>query len=281
MKIAIIGYGFVGKALSKGFNKDVILKIIDPKLNTRINELTDFNPSVIFICVPTPMNDDGTQDISIVNKVIDEINEFKIQSLIVLKSTVLPNHILDISKSHQKFVYNPEFLREKHAIYDFVNSPLIVFGGEKVNTNQLEEVYKKFTKCVCKEYIHTDIVTSSFIKYSINSFLALKVTFFNELKDLYDISEGGDTWKNFISYLSIDKRIGSSHMNVPGHDGRKGFGGACLPKDSRAFETFSRQKKKPLKLLKKVIKINNTIRSKYNKTTEREVDQNINFNGDK
>ena len=281
MKIAIIGYGFVGKSLSKGFNKDVILKIIDPKLDTTINELINFNPSVIFICVPTPMNADGSQNITAVKSVIDEINEIKIKPLIVLKSTILPNHIIDISNLYKKLIYNPEFLREKHAEEDFINSSLIVFGGKNENTLQLAEVYKNYTKCICKEYIHTDFVTSSFIKYSINSFLALKVTFFNELKDLYDASNGGDSWKNFINYLSIDNRIGSSHMHVPGHDGWKGFGGACLPKDSSAFELFSREKNKPLRLLKKAIKLNNTIRSKYNKSTKRESDQNINFNGDK
>lgn len=280
MKIAIIGYGFVGKALSCGFNNKVYQKIIDPKLNSDITELDKFDPEVIFICVPTPMSDDGSQDISIVRSVINEINNLSIRPIIVLKSTVLPNYILEIEKTYPKFVYNPEFLREKHANEDFVNADLIVFGGKKENTSQIAKIYSEFTNCVSRDYIHTDIQAASFIKYSINSFLAMKVIFFNELKVLYDVLGVNENWKNFIDFISRDTRLGKSHMYVPGHDGRKGFGGACLPKDSNALLKFSEMNDKPLTLLKKAININNEIRSQYNNKTEREIDQNIKYKGD-
>ena len=65
MKIGIVGYGFVGKALANGLKDNVEISLIDPKLNTDIKNLAAFNPEIIFICVPTPMNDDGTQDITI------------------------------------------------------------------------------------------------------------------------------------------------------------------------------------------------------------------------
>ena len=76
--------------------------------------------------------------------------------------------------------------------------------------------------------------------------------------------------------ISKDTRIGNSHMSVPGHDGKYGFGGACLPKDSNALYKYSNQKGTKLSLLKKAIDINNKIRKKY-KTDTREKEQNIKF----
>ena len=136
MKIAIIGYGFVGKALANGFKSNVELKKIDPKLNTQISELNNFNPDAVFICVPTPMLDDHGQDISVLMDVINELKSLNINSLVVLKSTVLPDNILRIKKLMKNIIYNPEFLREKHANSDFINSKLIVFGGNKKRGNR-------------------------------------------------------------------------------------------------------------------------------------------------
>ena len=120
-------------------------------------------------------------------------------------------------------------------------------------------------------------MTASLIKYSINSFLASKVIFFNQLKDIFNLSGTNETWENFISAVSMDERIGSSHMNVPGHDGRNGFGGACFPKDTNAFFEYSKELGAEFSLLKEVIKVNNSIRSSYNDVTSREKDQNTNF----
>ena len=88
-------------------------------------------------------------------------------------------------------------------------------------------------------------------------------------------------WDEFISIISKDERIGSSHMSVPGHDGRYGFGGACLPKDTLALLKYSKGINQPLSLLKKSVEINNNIRSKYQKKTQREYDQNVEFKIDK
>lgn len=281
MKIGIVGYGFVGKALEKGLNSNVEILKIDPKLNTVISDLKLFNPDVLFICVPTPMDKDLSQDISILKEVLNQIKLIDINTLVVLKSTVLPNNIEIINKIFPNFIYNPEFLREKHAEEDFINSPLIIFGGSNKNSlESLKEVYLNHTKCINTNYIFTDAIAASFIKYSINSFLATKVTFFNELNSLFSDSNSKESWNNLINIISQDERIGSSHMNVPGHDGRKGFGGACLPKDASAFFMYSENQKRPLNLLKNVININNDIRKLYNNQTQRELDQNIKFTGD-
>ena len=86
MKVAIIGYGFVGKALENGFKENVETFLVDPKLKTEINELNSFLPEIIFICVPTPMNDDGTQMISILQDVISKIFSFLAFILLFMSS---------------------------------------------------------------------------------------------------------------------------------------------------------------------------------------------------
>ena len=281
MKIGIIGLGFVGKALRNGLKDDVNCIEIDPKLDTNINDLIKYKPEIVFICLPTPMNDDGSQNISIVKNVINEINQFDSNLLVVLKSTILPKHLKELSKLCCNLIVNPEFLREKYANEDFISSELIVFGGEENNCSKLSNFYKNYTNCECKEHIITDAVSASLIKYTINSFLALKVIFFNEIKSVFDNLDSQKDWLDFINALSKDKRIGDSHMSVPGPDGRYGFGGACFPKDVNAILDYSKEVGSELSLLKKANSINNNIRAQYNELTSRETEQNIKFNTNK
>lgn len=276
MKVGLIGYGFVGKALANGLKKSVSILKIDPKLGNSIKDLVSFKPDIVFICVPTPLNEDSTLDASIVNSVVEEIINYKIDSLIVLKSTILPNFIEAINKKIKRFIYNPEFLREKHANEDFINSDLIVFGGQQKEISELSNFYSDYTNCICKDYVETDIFTASLIKYTINSFLATKVTFFNELKEIFNKSKASDSWEEFILYLQRDSRLGNSHMSVPGHDGKKGFGGACLPKDSISLANFFKLNNLDFRILEAAISVNNTIRGKYN-DDPRETEQKINF----
>ncbi len=278
MKVGIIGYGFVGKALENGLKESVQLFKVDPTLNTSINDLEEFNPDICFICVPTPMNDDGSQDISILQNVINEIVESSISALIVIKSTVLPIYINLFEKKIAKLVFNPEFLREKHANEDFINSDLIVFGGDKKVTKILGNFYKIYTKCKTKSYQFTDSISASLIKYTINSFLSSKVIFFNEVYKIFNKSGSKENWEHFIKIISNDKRMGNSHMMVPGIDGRFGFGGPCFPKDCNALIKYSENIDSPFKLLQKVKEINNKIRSQYEDISDREKDQNINYN---
>ena len=277
MKIGIVGYGFVGKALANGIKKSVDLSIIDPKLNTSIKDLENINPELIFICVPTPMKNDGTQDISIVESVISDLNKYCSSSLFVLKSTVLPSNVKHIDGVCKSLILNPEFLRENFADEDFINSDLILFGGDKDQANKLSNFYSDHTKCINKKHIFVDLVSAALIKYTINSFLATKVIFFNEIKQIFDKSSTNDSWNNFIEALSSDKRIGDTHMQVPGPDGRNGFGGACFPKDTNALLDYSKEINANFNLLDKVISLNNAIRAEYNMPTERELEQNIGF----
>ena len=179
MNIGIIGYGFVGKALAEGIKDDVNILKIDPKLNTTTKDLIEFNPEIIFICVPTPMNDDGTQDIAILKNVIEEVSIYCPSAIIVLKSTVLPSYISSIDNKINSLVVNPEFLRENFAYEDFINADLILFGSNNLSYSKyVSNFYKKYTKCINKEYVYVDVITASLIKYTINSFLASKVIFY-------------------------------------------------------------------------------------------------------
>tara|TARA_B110000008_G_scaffold190520_1_gene189260 strand:- start:755 stop:1624 length:870 start_codon:yes stop_codon:yes gene_type:complete len=277
MKVAIIGYGFVGKALHNGIKASAEVLLIDPKLNTDINDLKNFKPQILFICVPTPMNNNGSQDTSILENVIDELNPLLESVLIILKSTVIPSYISEIEIKVPNIVYNPEFLRENSANEDFINSDLILFGGNDDAMKKLANFYKQYTKCINTNYQFTDLISASLIKYSINTFLSTKVIFFNELFNVFNNSGTKDNWENFIKIINNDKRIGNSHMQVPGPDGKLGFGGACFPKDTQALLQYSKDIDQPLKLLERCISVNNNLRRQYNSLSRRESEQNINF----
>ena len=280
VKIGIVGYGFVGKATSKGFSRNTTLFKVDPILGTDISHLKDFDPEYIFVCVPTPMLKDGSQDFESVIKVFKEIKINKISATVILKSTVTPTNIKIADNLIEDFIYNPEFLREKHAEKDFINANMIILGGCKENQKKVKNLYKNHSICKTSNFVYTDKITASLMKYSINSFLATKVIFFNQLKDLFQSSGADEDWDIFTNVLAMDKRIGDSHMKVPGHDDRLGFGGACFTKDTSALIKYSESLNRELTLLKKAVKINNRIRSKYDQVDQREKDQNVNYEFD-
>ena len=202
---------------------------------------------------------------------MDNLDECVKETLIVIKSTVTPD-VISNYKYWNNVVYNPEFLTEKSACEQFVNPEFHIFGGESYNTEKLEEYYEKYSLCTpCPSY-HMNHEEASLVKYSINSFLATKITFFNQLYDLCRIN-GNVNFNTIIKAVGADNRIAPSHTKVPGFDGKQGYGGACFPKDTLAFAKFSNE----LSLLAKAIEINNDYRSQYERD-EREKEQNIQFN---
>lgn len=281
LKLGIVGHGFVGKATDFGFSENVEKFIVDPLRNSTIDDLAAFNPQIIFISVPTPMGEDGTQDSSIVKEVFFEIRKKCPNAQNVIKSTVLPSVLNEIEVLDKNVVYNPEFLREKHANEDFINAPILIFGGKVKNAKIVADAYRVHSKCKTTEHIFTDLKSASLIKYSINTFLATKVIFFNELHELFSKLELKDSWDKIVDIISRDNRIGKSHMSVPGHDGRLGFGGACFPKDSAALKKFAKDLNVEMSLLESVIKKNNQIRSTYDSLDSREIEQNISFDDKK
>jgi len=271
MKILIIGHGFVGKAVDYGFTHIAVEKtIIDPKYGNSIEDVEINNFDATFVCVPTPMSDDGAIDSSILDSVMHKITSSIrfMHKPIIIKSTVTPDIIDRYSDSG--IVYNPEFLREKTALEDFINPEFHVFGGSIFDTQMVEALYHTYSLCKrCPTY-HMSVKEASLVKYTINSFLALKVTFFNQL---YDVATTNNiNFNTVVNAVSADSRIGSSHMRVPGFDLKRGFGGSCFPKDTAALLAFTDK----MTLLEKAIDINNAYRSDY-ALDDREKVQNITF----
>lgn len=263
--ILIVGHGFVGQAVDYGFSHPKIKKtIIDPKYGTNIDNIDVSLYDCVFVCVPTPMGNDGAIDSSIIDYTLAKINNAK---LVVVKSTVPPNIV---KKWPAQVVYNPEFLTEKSANEQFVDPAFHILGGDEWATNRVEDLYVKYSLCSpCPSY-HMTKEEASFVKYTINTFLAMKVTFFNQLYDA--VSDTDANFTTIIKAIAADNRIGPSHTKVPGFDGKQGFGGACFPKDISAFTEFSDK----LTLLKKCIIINNDYRSQY-ELDNREIEQHVNY----
>lgn len=268
MKIGIVGHGFVGKAVEYGFSHpEVTLQIVDPKYNTTVDDLSLCD--IVFICVPTPMGDNGTIDSSILEGVMDSIwNTQGMRTLVVIKSTITP----DLASKYERpgVVYNPEFLREKSAAEDFITPNFHVFGGFADDVDRIEDVYRTYSLCQPCPTFKTSAKEASFIKYAINSFLAMKVTFFNQLYDT--VTHDGSNYTTVANAVGADPRIGYSHTRVPGFDGKKGFGGSCFPKDTSALVGYTDK----MSLIDTVISINSQYRTQY-ELDEREKQQNVTF----
>ena len=234
MKIGIIGHGFVGKATDWGFDRNVEKFIVDPIYETNISDLVEFKPSIIFVCVPTPMANDGSQDASIFLEVIKTISDQKLDSIVVVKSTVLPDILIQARSIINNLVYNPEFLREKHAFEDFENSEMIILE-ERSNAKKVSECFKNHSRCKTTNYIFLDLISASVVKYAINTFLATKVVFFNELNEYFSKFNSVDTWTEVLNAIKADSRIGPSHMNVPGMMEKKALGELV----SQRYSSFS------------------------------------------
>ena len=270
LKITIIGHGFVGKAVDYAFQDDVEKQIIDPKYDVHLHDV-GIESDITFVCVPTPMHKHGQCDVSILEAVINNIKQH-MAGLIVIKSTVPPDQIENLFRgcAKHRMIYNPEFLTEKNANEDIINPFVHIFGGYPDSTVKLETFYKDYSICKPCPVFHMTPTDASFVKYGINTFLATKLTFFNEFYDA--IKNFGGNYGRISNAIGTDPRIGHSHTRVPGFDGKRGFGGACFPKDISAFVNFTTH----TPLLEYVMDRNNQYRSEYEKD-EREIEQNIEY----
>lgn len=272
MKIAIIGSeGFVGNACCHIFRQFFPIKI-DPRINTHISDYHGQEIDMFLICAPTPMGKDGKIDCSIIDRIMDQLAPFYGKSVIVLKSTVLPNIVHNYWLNTPKFVYNPEFLTEKNAKHEAEHPFMTVLGGDIKDTQYVENVYRKFSICREAPFYHTGVKEASFIKYGVNSFLATKVLFWNQFYEMCE-SNGAD-YELIKAAIGTDKRISSSHMNVPGHDGRMGAAGACFSKDIPALIHFSN---KEFTILKEAWNYNCDVRNSYGECQQREKEQHVVF----
>lgn len=263
-KIGIIGVGYVGKAVAHGFQKNEQI-LIDPRLENNLSEkdLVTQKAAVAFICVPTPQSETGEVDASIIEKVLTNLNNVNYSGLVVIKSTVTPDKLGYFSSKFAdlRLIYNPEFLTERNYLNDFVKPDVIIIGATNpASGKSLEEFYWSDSIVEKCPVIHTDLISASLAKYTINSYLASKVAWMNQLYDLHRLSRATTTWDEFIEIFSGDHRIGKSHLKVPGPDGRRGFGGTCFPKDTAAFEYYAKKLGHNMSILSEVIRYNKEIR---------------------
>ena len=260
LQLGIIGKGFVGSAVANGFDKDCEQIIVDPKYTD--NEITDvLDCKLLFVCVPTPVAEDGSCDVSIVKDVLIELSMRDYKGVVVVKSTIIPDYLHEFKKEFDlKIVYNPEFLTEANANEDFKNPPFQVFGGKWRDCEVVEKAYLRYSSVRIVPTFKVDLTTASLLKYTINSWLATKVTFFNELKQLHELGSSMVSWEQFTDMLSRDERVGNSHMQVPGPDGEPGFGGHCLPKDTEALLNYANKKNIKMSVLRKAVSTNKKIR---------------------
>ena len=265
MKIGIVGKGFVGSAVQyafsqKGVNAKIKIYDKDPKkslhtLDEVINE-SDF----VFLSVPTPSNEDGTINIDIVDDILKEIDELiKKDTIILLRSTMVPGSTENFQKKYPKLklVFNPEFLTEKNSNHDFINQSRVILGGLNNEVDKVATLYRwRFGNSI--PIIKTNTQTAELIKYMNNCFLATKVSFMNEMRLVAD--KCNVDWEMAIEGFIRDQRIGQSHLDVPGHDGKKGFGGSCFPKDIQAMINFGKMLNLDLTTLEGAWKTNLKVR---------------------
>jgi len=245
-KIGIIGKGFVGSAVEFGFSAqtgcDAQIRCYDkdPSKSTHTLEETVNDSDFIFVSVPTPSNRDGSIHLGILESALKDISNIHIGNAITLiRSTVTPGTTQKLQDTFPRLnlVFNPEFLTERSAKFDFINQARFILGGRKSDTEAVANLYKwRFGESV--PCIETNFETAEMIKYMNNCFFATKVSFLNEMKLIAD--QCGVEWDTAIDGFVRDGRIGHTHLAVPGPDGKMGFGGSCFPKDIQAMITFGK-----------------------------------------
>lgn len=246
LKFGIIGNGFVGgatKILECEHNEMLVYDVIPEKCQPLGLKLEDLKQcDLIFIAVPTPMKSDGECNLNIVDNVMQNLKNIDLnfeETSVVIRSTVLPE-----TTDNYGVYFMPEFLTEKNYINDFINCKdwIIGCGKKQIDTNFLA----KFTLLIENAYKDDKIKFNNIIsmlnkeaelaKYVRNTFLALKVSFCNEI---YQLSKKlGINYNHCMKGVTCDKRINVSHTHVPGHDGKFGYGGTCFPKDTNALKHF-------------------------------------------
>ena len=282
-KIAVIGVGYVGLTTAVGLahlghqvigvdndiqkieklklgQSPIFEKDLDKYLNENIKgnrlifennleKIKDCN--FVFLCLPTPQLEDGSADISTVLEVAKELNNVIVEnSIVVIKSTV-PIKTYEkvkklITKQNCEIVSNPEFLREGVALEDFLNPDRIVIGSNsKESAEKVAELYKNINS----EIIFTDNISAELIKYASNSYLAVRLSFVNELA-AYAEKIGGNVIQ-VLDAMGKDKRIGN-HFLKPG----PGWGGMCFPKDVSELKTSAELLDQPIELLNAALESN-------------------------
>ena len=261
VSIAVIGQGFVGGSLTtvfseRGFDVFVYDKAGktahggklpcsngEPVQNIKeLVQVCEKKPGfskIYFVCLPTPMYEDGAADTSIVEGALRELAEAPGERIAVIKSTVPPGSTQrwnELFNGSLHVIFNPEFLTEANALNDMRNQNRIVLGGPRPWINQVKQVFQTAFPSV--PLVKTSSTTAEMVKYLTNNFLTVKVAFANEMAQICETLDksGLDVdYDKVVEYSKYDKRLGDSHWSVPGPDGSRGYGGHCFPKDINAM----------------------------------------------
>lgn len=254
MKCGIIGYGHVGMAMHNRFPDAIIYD--EPK---RIGSTDEINKcDIVFVCVPTPENADGSCDTRIVKTVLEWITS----PIIVIRSTVPVGFTNSMAIAlGKKIVFQPEYYGETvaHPFADLNNQKWISLGGSMDAIEKVMEFYQERVNSDVHFYT-ADADTVEFAKYMENAFLATKVVFCNEM---YDLAEKMGVSYNLAREVWLaDPRIGRSHTFV--YPNNRGYGGSCLPKDTKALSAMGFKNGSDMTLLNSVIAKNAMLRGDNN-----------------
>ena len=264
MNIGVIGQGFVGNAIYQKFKKYYKVFTYDLQLKLCNSDLEEIlqRCKIIFVCLPTPMNKDGSCNLDILEGTLKEINDQTTidDRIVVIKSTIIPGSTDKYNNTYKniEIVFNPEFLTEANAIDDFENQTRILLGGSVKATTKLKQLYSAVFRNTPK-IIKTDAKSAELVKYVTNTFLSTKVSFANEM---YKICEALELdYDKIIEMATLDPRLGDSHWGVPGPDGDFGYGGHCFPKDLDAILSLCRDLNINTNVLKATKATNNEVRN--------------------
>ena len=256
MKIGIIGFGFIGRAIGWAYkNTDLVIR--DPKLQDSASLDKFVDRDAIFICVPSPSTIDGHCDTTILEQVLKELLFVTIKNpnvVLISKSTASPRTYKRLRQKYPNLVHVPEFLTQANASADYANADYCVIGGNYDWAIKARNVLHFGRALAHDKHIIVNIETAALYKYMMNSYLAAKVTFMNDFKKIAD-AEGVDI-KDLAYLAKHDDRIGTTHMEVPGPDGQYGWGGACFPKDIAAIQMEGLDLGVELELLSRIEEIN-------------------------
>jgi len=209
------------------------------------------NADVVFLCLPTPQDDDGSADLSYVEKAVGDVREvLKVGAVLVNKSTVPVGTAVRIEKllrrNDVRVVSNPEFLRQGTAVFDFLHPSRIVIGGN--DTNATAEVAALYDG-VDAPILQMKTASAEALKYAANAFLATKLTFINAMADICE-AVGADIF-DVATGIGMDPRIGYDMLRAG-----PGWGGSCFPKDTRALVSIAANNGYDFALLRGVIETN-------------------------
>lgn len=251
--IGIVGLGIVGGATQSHFESHgYALRVFDP-YKGHDDERALNEADVVFICVPTPYHAGAGFDDSALE---DAISRLRGSKVVVIKSTVLPGttEAYQFRYSQHCFLFNPEFLREATAKEDFAQPDRQIAGYCAQSRHLAEGLLAILPDAPFQRIMVAR--EAELTKYMTNTFLALKVTFGNEL---FDLATALDIDYDVVrEAVSADERIGPSHLSVL-QDNYRGYGGKCLPKDTKALMDLADRLDVPLRLLRTADQINATL----------------------